>query len=60
MLYHLFTSLTDLLSFDSYTFKSYIKAFKACRQLYTHLEDFYTNLEAEGSDLDNKSNKDLA
>ena len=60
MLYYTFTSFTDLLSFNSYTFISYIKAFQAYKQLYTYLEDFYTNLEVEESNLDNKSNKGLA
>ncbi len=29
------------------------------KRLYTHLEDFYTDLEVEGSSLDDKSDKDL-
>ena len=60
ILYYLFISFTDLLSFDSCTFTGYIKVFQAYKRLYTHLEDFYTDLEVEGSDLDSKSDKDLA
>ena len=60
MLYYLFASFTDLLSFNGYTFVSYIKAFQACKRLHTHPEDFYTDLEAEESDLDNESDKSLA
>ena len=60
MLYHPFVNFMDLLSFDGHTFTGYIEAFRACKRLHTHLEDFYTNLEVEGSNLDNKSNKDLA
>ena len=60
MLYHLFVSFTDLLSFNGYTFTGYIEAFQACKRLHTHPEDFYTDPEVEGSDLDDKSDEDPA
>ncbi len=60
MLYYPFISFIDLLSFNGHTFTGYIKVFQACKRLYTYLEDFYIDLEVERSDLDDKSNKDLA
>ena len=55
MLHHPFTDWADLLSVDSRAYGSYIDAFRACIQLHTHPQDFYTDLEAECSDLDDES-----
>jgi hypothetical protein len=45
---------------ENKTYGSYIKAFRACKRLYIHPEDFYNNLEGEGSDSDlDSGNKDL-
>jgi hypothetical protein len=49
MLHHPFVDWIDLLSID---------AFRACNQLHTHLQDSYTDLEAESSDLDDESEED--
>ena len=60
MLHYLFTDQADLLLVKNKTYGLYIKAFYAYKQLYTHLEDFYNNLEGEGLDTDSDSdNKDL-
>jgi hypothetical protein len=34
------------------TYRSYIKAFQACKRLYIYPKDFYNNLERKSSDLD--------
>jgi ATP-dependent DNA helicase PIF1 len=52
MLHHPFERLADLLSFDGSDYSSYTDAFRACRQLHTHPDDFYTDLEADGQDTD--------
>ena len=60
MLYYLFTDQPDLLLVKNKTYGLYIKAFQAYKQLHTHLEDFYNNLEGEGLDIDlDSDNKDL-
>ena len=60
MLHYLFTDWADLLLVENKTYGSYIKAFQACKQLHTHLEDFYNNLEGEGLDVDlDSDSKDL-
>ena len=60
MLYYLFTDQPDLFLVKNKTYSLYIKAFYAYKQLYTHLEDFYDNLEGDGSDSDSDSgDKDL-
>jgi hypothetical protein len=58
MLYHLFVDWDDLLSVDGQTYGSYIDAFQACRRSHTHLQDFYTDPEAECSDSDDESDED--
>ncbi len=58
MLHHPFEGWEDLLTVDSQAYRLYVDAFQACKQLHTHLEDFYTNLEADASDSDSESNKD--
>jgi hypothetical protein len=40
---------------ENKTYRSYIKAFQACKRLYTHPKDFYNNLEKENSGLDSDS-----
>ena len=55
MLYHLFTEWPDLLFVEKRTYGSYIEAFQACKRLYTHPNDFYSDLEGEGSDSDSES-----
>ena len=59
MLYYLFTDQLDLLLVKNKTYSLYIKAFQACKQLHTHLEDFYSNLEGEGLDIDLDVDLDL-
>jgi hypothetical protein len=60
MLYYLFIDWPDLLSVENKTYGSYIKAFRACKRLYIHPEDFYNDPEGEGSDLDlDSGNEDL-
>ena len=64
MLHYLFTDWPDLLLVKNKTYRSYIKVFQAYKQLYTHLDNFYDNLEGDGLDLDLDSdlvsgNKDL-
>ena len=60
MLHYLFTDQADLLLVKNKTYSLYIKAFQAYKQLYTHLEDFYNNLEGEGLDVDlDLDSKDL-
>ena len=42
------------------TYSLYVKAFQVYKRLYTHLEDFYNNLEGEGLDIDlDLDSKDL-
>ena len=56
MLHYLFRQPTDLLSFDGCDYRSYVDAFRACRQLHTHTDDFYTNLVANNdTDSDEES-----
>jgi hypothetical protein len=52
MLYHPFQQPTDLLSFDGCDYGSYVDAFRAYRQLYTHPDDFYTDPVADDKDTD--------
>jgi hypothetical protein len=47
MLHHPFTIPTDLLAFDGCVYGSYIDAFRACRRLHTHPDDFYTDPVAD-------------
>jgi hypothetical protein len=59
MLYnHPFTDWVDLLSINGQVYRLYIDAFQAYRYTHMHLQDFYTNLEAEYLDLDNESEED--
>jgi len=50
MLYYPFVKWADLLILDGWTYDSYIKAFWACNNSYTHPPDFYMDPEAEDSD----------
>src|SRR5438045_8503460 len=52
MLHHPFTDWPDLLSVKNETYGSYIDAFQACKWLHIHPQDFYNDLEGEGSDSD--------
>jgi hypothetical protein len=54
MLHYPFRQLADLLSFDSSIYRSYIDAFRACQQLYTYPDDFYTDLVANDLDTDSE------
>jgi ATP-dependent DNA helicase PIF1 len=56
MLHHPFERFTDLLSFDGSDYVSYIDAFRACRQLHTHPDDFYTDPVTD--DPDTESDED--
>jgi hypothetical protein len=58
MLHHPFVDWIDLLSVDGQVYRSYIDAFRACIQLHTHPQDFYTDPEAECSDSDSESDED--
>jgi hypothetical protein len=55
MLHHPFTDWPDLLSVENETYGSYIEAFRACRRVHTHPEDFYGDPEGEGSVSDSDS-----
>ena len=55
MLHHPLTDWQDLLLVENETYASYIEAFRACRRLCTHHEDFYDDPEGEGSDSDSDS-----
>ena len=52
ILYYLFQQLTDLLYFNRCDYGSYVDAFRAYRQLYIYLDDFYTDLVADNKDTD--------
>jgi hypothetical protein len=52
ILHHPFQQPTDLLSFDGYDYRSYVDAFRACKQLHTHPDDFYTDPVADDEDTD--------
>ena len=52
MLYHPFVDWADLLLVDGQAYGSYIDAFRACSQSYSHLEDFYTDPDNEDDDID--------
>jgi hypothetical protein len=41
--------------FENETYASYIEAFRACKRLHTHPEDFYNDPEGEGPDSDSDS-----
>jgi hypothetical protein len=55
MLHHPFTNWPDILSVDNETYESYIEAFRACKGVHTHPEDFYDDPEGEGSVSDSDS-----
>jgi hypothetical protein len=55
MLHHPFTEWSDLLFVENETYGSYIEAFRAYKRLHTHPDDFYGDLEGEGSDSDSES-----
>jgi len=59
MLYYPFERFTDLLSLDGCDYGSYIDAFRACRRLYAHLDDFYTDLVADGQDTDSEDSESV-
>ena len=58
MLHHPFVDWPDLLSVEDVTYGSYIEAFRACKRLHTHPQDFYDDLEGKGSDSDSDSGDD--
>ena len=49
MLYHLFTDWNDLLLVDGELYESYVKAFRACCELYSHPPDYYPDLKREAA-----------
>jgi hypothetical protein len=55
MLHHPFTDWPDLLSVENETYGSYVEAFRACKRVHTHPEDFYDDPEGEGSVSDSDS-----
>src|SRR5439155_27224117 len=60
MLHHPFEGWEDLLTVDGQAYGSYIDAFRACKRLHTHPEDFYTDPEADVSDSEDESDEDPA
>ena len=59
MLHHPFVDFADILAVDGRVYGSYIDAYRACRRLYTHPEDFYTDPEAEsGSESANEGHEE--
>ena len=50
MLHHPFGCPTDLLSFDGHHYDSYATAFYAYVRLYTHLDDYYTDVIPDDPD----------
>jgi hypothetical protein len=59
MLHHPFERFTDLLSFDGCDYGSYIDAFRACRRLHAHPDDFYTDPVADGQDTDSEDGESV-
>jgi hypothetical protein len=62
MLHHPFVDWTDLLVVDGQVYGSYIDTFQACSWLYTHLEDFYIDLDKDDDndhDSDTETEADL-
>lgn len=59
MLHHPFTNLTDLLAFDGCAYGSYVDAFRACRQLHTHPDDFYTDPVADDQDTESEDDESV-
>jgi ATP-dependent DNA helicase PIF1 len=59
MLHHPFKQLTDLLSFGGSHYGSYTDALRACRQLHTHPDDFYTDREADSQDTDSEDSESV-
>ena len=59
MLHHPFERFTDLLSLDGCDYGSYIDAFRACRRLHAHPDDFYTDLVADGQDTDSEDSESV-
>jgi hypothetical protein len=45
---------------NNHVYRSYINAFQACCHSHAHLEDFYTDLEAESEVLDDDSGEEQA
>jgi hypothetical protein len=54
MLHYPFKQFTDLLSFDRHNYRLYTDAFQACKQLYTHPDDFYTDIVADDQDTESE------
>jgi len=59
MLHHPYERFTDLLSLDGCDYGSYIDAFRACRRLHAHPDDFYTDLVADGQDTDSEDSESV-
>ena len=45
---------------DNHVYRSYINAFQACCYSHAHLEDFYTDLEAESKDSNDDGSEERA
>jgi ATP-dependent DNA helicase PIF1 len=58
MLHHPFVAWEDLLTVDGQTYGSYTDAFRACSQLHSHPQDFYTDPEDDNTDSDTDSDSD--
>jgi hypothetical protein len=58
MLHRPFTDWPDRLSVENETYESYIEAFRACKRVHTHPEDFYDDPKGDGSDSDSDSDSD--
>ena len=59
MLHYPFKRFTDLLSFNGSDYGSYTDAFRACKRLHAHPDDFYTDLVADDQDTDSKEGEPL-
>jgi hypothetical protein len=59
MLHHPFQYLTDLLSFNSCDYGSYIDTFRACGQLHTYPHNFYTDPVADDQDTDSEDDESV-
>lgn len=58
MLHHPFVDWNDLLVVDGQLYGSYIDAFRACSRSHGHLQDFYTDPEADHPDSDDDAAED--
>lgn len=58
MLHHPFVDWEDLLIIEGQAYESYTDAFRACSQLHSHPEDFYTDPDTEPGNPDSDADTD--